>query len=164
MPPREGAARRVVVFGYGNPGRGDDGLGPALLARAAGSPGACQVDLVEDFQLQIEHALDLDGCDLALFLDASIDAPPPYRLSRLVPAADPTYTSHAMSPAAVLHVFEQIRGRPAPPAFVLAVRGYGFDLGATLSPGARDNLDRASELVAALLAAPAGNAWSERLD
>lgn len=162
-PVSTGPAQRVVVFGYGNPGRGDDGLGPALLARVAAVPRVCQVELVEDFQLQIEHALDLDGADLALFLDASVNAPAPYRLTRLVPAADPSYTSHAMSPAAVLHVFEQIRGRPAPPAFVLAVRGYGFDLGAGLSAGARDNLDRAAELAGTLLAEPAGSAWSARL-
>lgn len=159
-----GRARRLVVFGYGNPGRGDDALGPALLERAAGAPRACAVETVEDFQLQIEHALDLEDCDLALFLDASVNAPAPYRFRRLVPAADASYTSHAMSPAAVLHVFEQIRGRPAPPAFVLAVRGYAFDLGASLSAGARENLDRAADLTAALLAEPRQDAWSAHLD
>ena len=65
---------RVVVFGWGNVSRGDDGLGPLLLARieALGLP---HVTTIEDFQLQIEHALDLRDADLALFVDASVAAP-----------------------------------------------------------------------------------------
>ena len=54
---------RLVIFAVGNPSRGDDALGPELLARLADwlakqNP-AVDVELVEDFQLQIEHALDV---------------------------------------------------------------------------------------------------------
>ncbi len=59
----------VVVFAVGNPSRGDDALGPLLMAwlEQQARPG---VQLVGDFQLQIEHALDLEGHPLALFIDA----------------------------------------------------------------------------------------------
>ena len=44
--------RRILVIGYGNPGRRDDGLGPALAARleALALPG---VTVESDFQLAI---------------------------------------------------------------------------------------------------------------
>ena len=47
---------RLVVFGWGNDARGDDGLGPLLLERVARAAWP-DVTTVEDFQLQIEHAL-----------------------------------------------------------------------------------------------------------
>ena len=69
---------RLVIFGYGNPSRGDDALGSLLLARAETEvdrlPGL-DVALVEDFQLQVEHALDLEDRDLALFIDAAETGP-----------------------------------------------------------------------------------------
>ena len=53
----------LVIFAVGNPSRGDDALGPELLARLSAwleSKGKQEnVELIEDFQLQIEHALDL---------------------------------------------------------------------------------------------------------
>ncbi|MBP7522487.1 MAG: Ni/Fe hydrogenase, partial [Leptothrix sp. (in: Bacteria)] len=62
-PPQ--VVAKVVVFGWGNTSRGDDAIGPLLLAdlAAARLPG---VETIEDFQLQIEHALDMVGADLLL--------------------------------------------------------------------------------------------------
>ena len=73
-PPQ--VVAKVVVFGWGNTSRGDDAIGPLLLAdlAAARLPG---VETIEDFQLQIEHALDMVGADLLLFLDAGIQTAAP---------------------------------------------------------------------------------------
>ena len=135
---------RVVVLGCGNPGRGDDALGPLLLERVARwaevHPEA-DVQLVGDYQLQIEHALDLEGRDLALFVDATVDGVEPCALEEVVPGRDASWTTHALSPGAVLHVFNLGRGEAPPPAVVLAVRGYAFELGAGLSEGAAANLE-----------------------
>jgi hydrogenase maturation protease len=75
---------RLVVFGWGNDARGDDGLGPLLLERVARA-GWPEVEAIEDLQLQIEHALDLDGADLALFLDAGKDTPAPFVFAEIEP-------------------------------------------------------------------------------
>ncbi|MBK7846051.1 MAG: hypothetical protein IPJ73_00935 [Zoogloea sp.] len=71
----------LVIFAVGNPSRGDDALGPLLMAEleTQSLPG---VTLVTDFQLQIEHALDLDGHDLALFIDAGTGTPAPSTSTR----------------------------------------------------------------------------------
>ena len=55
----------LVVLAVGNEARGDDALGPRLLARLdeLALPG---VRTVLDFQFQVEHALDLDGAGAAL--------------------------------------------------------------------------------------------------
>ncbi len=140
---------RLVVIGYGNPSRGDDALGPELLrllaehkARRCRLPGSAwsEVELITDFQLQIEHALDLERIDVAMFVDASIACPSPHRCTPLRAERDASYTSHAMSPAAVLYVYEQINQQPAPQSFLLSIRGEQFALGDPLSDVARDNL------------------------
>lgn len=153
---------RLVIFGYGNPSRGDDALGSLLLARAETEvdrlPGL-DVALVEDFQLQVEHALDLEDRDLALFIDAAETGPAPYAFRRLVAAEDPSYTTHAISPEAVLHAFRQVRGSEPPPAFVLAVRGASFELGEDLSDEGRRNMEAAWRLLATLLREPVLSKW-----
>jgi hydrogenase maturation protease len=132
----------VVVFAIGNPSRGDDAIGPELAARLE-AVGRQDVEVVVDFQLQIEHALDLQGRRLAVFVDAAIDAAPPYELRAVQPCRDRSHTSHALSPAAVLETFERCTGQPAPPAWILAVRGERFELGEALSNPARTYLEAA---------------------
>ena len=133
---------KLLVFGYGNPSRGDDALGPLLLERLGASP--CPgIECLTDFQLQVEHALDLEGRDLVLFIDAHLSCQPPFEFSRLQPACDNSYTTHAMSPSAVLQVYRIIKHKEPPPSFLLSIRGERFELGDPLSPQARDNLAKA---------------------
>ena len=155
----------VVLFGYGNPSRGDDALGPRLLDRAAawleGRPDL-EVDVVADFQLQIEHALDLKGRDLALFLDADAACAGPFAFRPVAPARDESYSTHELSPGAVLQVFRQVEG-PPPPAFVLSIRGERFDLGEPLSPQAEAHLEAAWAFLEDLLADPRPAAWMAKV-
>lgn len=149
---------RVVVFGWGNETRGDDGIGPALCALidAAALP---HVTVIEDFQLQIEHALDLDGADLALFLDAGDGTPPPFFFAPLVARDGMTHTSHGLPPEAVLGVYRQIRGTAPPPAFVLCVRGEDFELGLGLTAAARARVEQAWAHLRPLLLQPDPARW-----
>jgi hydrogenase maturation protease len=139
----------VVVFAIGNPSRGDDAIGPALAERLEAER-LPAVEVIVDFQLQVEHALDLEGRRLAVFVDAAVDAAPPYELRRVEPCRDRSHTSHALSPAAVLETFERCTGEPAPPAWILAVRGEHFELGASLSAAARDHVEAAWPALKAL--------------
>lgn len=136
--------RPLVIFAYGNPSRGDDALGPALLYRLEqeGNFGE-SIEFIEDFQLQIEHALDLENHELALFIDASVACTSPFTFTRLIPVRDDTFTSHALHPTSVLYTYQQIKKRPPPPAFLLSIRGEQFELGDPLSSSARNNLEEA---------------------
>ncbi len=153
-----GAAPRVVVLGWGNETRADDGLGPALTAQieAAGWP---HVTVIEDFQLQIEHALDLVGADLVLFVDAGFETPAPFFFAETAPRGGMTHSSHGLQPEAVLAVYQQVRGDPPPPAFVLCIRGEDFSLAEGLTPEAEARLADAWAHVVPLLTAPSLSGW-----
>ena len=132
----------TLIFTWGNPSRGDDALGPQiyeLLQKEALN----DVDLLTDFQLQIEHAIDLENRQRILFIDASVSATAPFEFYRLKAVQDESYTTHAMNPESVLSVYEKINKQSAPPAFLLSVRGYQFDLGLPLSDKANTNLSQA---------------------
>lgn len=105
----------VLVFGWGNPSRGDDALGPLFVeaVEAMALPG---VECLTDFQLQVEHALDLKGRERVLFVDASATAPAPYSIDRIEPARDESFTTHAVSPPAILQVYREVEGEPLPRA------------------------------------------------
>ena len=139
-----------LVFTWGNPSRGDDALGPAMyeLLQLADLNG---VDLLTDFQLQIEHSIDLEGRERVLFVDASTSAKAPFEFFRLQPEQDASYTTHAMSPPALLSVYQQVNGCAPPPAWLLSIRGYKFGLGLPLSPAASKNLLAAFNHVKTLL-------------
>jgi len=160
MPNQAICPPHLVVLACGNPSRGDDALGPLLLehleTRYAGDPG---LTLVGDFQLQIEHALDLLGQDLALFVDASVSCPAPFTFSRLEAKADFSHSSHALSPAAVLEVYREIQKKSPPPAFLLSIRGMRFELGEGLTPQANAHLAAALDWFDKLRAQPAPDAW-----
>ena len=145
---------RIVLFGFGNPSRGDDALGPLLLERAEAWLTArpdLTVETVADFQLQIEHALDLQDKDLALFLDADAGCRPPFVLRRVLPAQEASFSTHELSPEAVLQVGREVSGREPPPAYILSVRGERFELGESLSAAAARHLDEAWALLQQLL-------------
>ena len=149
----------LLIFGYGNASRGDDALGPLLLESIQNEIDTEAVEIQTDFQLQIEHALDLENRELVLFVDASVACTDAYDFTELKPACDKSYTTHAMSPTALLQVFQNINHRQPPPAFLLSIRGEQFELGADLSQEARQNLKAATKFTISLLDHPHLKAW-----
>lgn len=139
----------LLVVAVGNPSRGDDALGPRLLAalRDLGVERDGGVELLEEFQLQVEHALDLVGRKAVLFVDASRSAVPDgAALARLTPAHGHPPASHALLPQALLGVFAQVQRADPPPAWLLAIGGLSFELGANLTAQAEANLSTATRL------------------
>lgn len=140
----------ILIIGIGNPSRGDDALGPTLIERleAWNLP---DVELLTDFQLQVEYAFDMQGRDRVIIVDASIGGNEPYDYHAAEPAEDNSYSSHALSPAAILHHYAKLYGEP-PDTWVMAIRGYVFELGEGLSPQAAANLEAALARLKRLLA------------
>jgi len=137
---------KLLLFGYGNPGRGDDGLGPELVERITRlqlKDVACQ----NDMQLQIEHVTDLSEHEQVVFIDADMCCASPFEFSEIYAAKDGSYSSHAMHPAALLYAYQQVYGKTAPATFLLRIRGYDFALGDGISTQASLNLDAATRLV-----------------
>jgi hydrogenase maturation protease len=143
-PPR--ATVPLLVLGWGNLSRGDDALGPAFVAALqARLPAAwhAQMEFLDDYQLQIEHALDLQGRQAVLFVDASLRCAAPFEAHPVQARRDTSYTSHALSPQALLQLFEDVQGQAPPPATLLAIRGEAFELGEAMSLSAHTHLEAA---------------------
>jgi len=141
----------TLIFTWGNPSRGDDALGPQIYELLQ-DESLTDVDLLTDFQLQIEHAVDLENRQRILFVDASVCAASPFEFYQLNAVQDESYSTHAVSPESLLSVYEKIYKHSAPPAFMLSIRGYQFDLGLPLSVQADMNLSQAIRFIKQLLA------------
>ena len=145
----------TLIIGIGNESRGDDALAPLLLreldVQLAARKERESIELLEDFQLQIEHAVDLLERELVLFIDAGIDTAAPWSFYRIQPDDGQTLLSHALAPEAVLTTYTQVYRQPPPPAFVLCLRGERFELGEALSPAAVRHLAAACKFAHALL-------------
>ena len=130
--------RRVLVFGIGNPGRGDDGLGAAAVERLEplGLPG---VTCDANYQLNIEDALTCSRYDVVVFVDAARGLRVPFTWAKVRAEAAVPAMTHAMGPGAVLAVCAGLYGR-RPEAHLLAIRGHRWDLGEGLSPQAERDL------------------------
>jgi len=129
---------RVLVLGYGNPGRQDDGLGPAV-ASGIDRLGWPNLTAVDNYQLNIEDAMDVAEHDVVWFVDAAKAGPSPYAVHEVSPASSIEFTSHLLRPEAILAIARQCYGR-SPQAFMLAIRGYEFEFIEALTPAATDNL------------------------
>ena len=140
----------ILVFGWGNPSRGDDALGPlcvAALAERLPKPWRDHIEFQEDYQLQVEHALDMVGRQRVLFIDASLTAITPFEVTTLQAANDASMTTHAMSPQALMQVYHRLQNQPPPPCTLLAIRGETFELGQPLSANAQNHLEAAVQWV-----------------
>ncbi|MEI9914480.1 MAG: hydrogenase maturation protease [Methylovirgula sp.] len=129
---------RILVLGYGNPGRQDDGLGPAVAAGIDGL-GWPNITAYDNYQLNIEDALEVAEHDVVWFVDAAKAGPAPYDVSDLSPASSIEFTSHITRPEAILAIAPPVLWKVAT-AFLLAIRGYQFEFVEELTVGASDNL------------------------
>ncbi len=130
------------LIGYGNPGRCDDGLGPAFAARIA-ARGLPELDVSTDYQLTVDHALKIATADRVVFVDALMRADAPYLFAAVQPLASHDVASHSLSPSSVLALAATLFDA-TPEAFVLGITGEDFgEVREGLSPLAMKNLDLA---------------------
>ena len=144
------SATRILLIGYGNPGRLDDGLGPALAACIEGLsiPG---VAVESDYQLTVEHAHDITDYDVVIFADADISGNEPFYFRRLIPSASSGLGSHEVTPGEVISLAQTLFGA-ATQAYILGIRGYDFnEFGEKLSDLAVKNLAAAVDFVSTVI-------------
>lgn len=116
----------TLLLAWGNPGRGDDGLGPALAERLAERE-LEQVEIESGYQLQIEHAAAISGHRQVVFVDADRDGPEPFSCQRLrAGSRGLSFTSHSVRPSALLALTRELFGAE-PEAWLIGIRGYDFD-------------------------------------
>ncbi len=156
-------SKPILIIAYGNVSRGDDALAPLLLDYVENLPATLleTVECLTDFQLQIEHALDLQHRHCVLFVDASVANKKPFEFNQIQPQCDNSYTTHAMTPTAVMQVYVDVLKAAPPPCFLLTLQGVAFELGTDLSSTARHSLEQGCQFVRQLLTHPDVTAWQE---
>lgn len=152
----------LIVFAWGNVSRADDGVGPMLAERIQMLQHP-YLALFEDIKLQIEHATDMRIGVPVLFIDASIAIDQGFALQKLRPEPDHSVSTHALSPPALLRLFEVTMQQQAPPAYQLHVAGSNFELGDVLSDVSRRSVDAAWRFLRRMLAEPC-NSWGQALE
>ncbi len=118
--------------------------------------------MLTDFQLQIEHVVDLEKRERVIFVDASVSGKAPFEFNQIQADKDDSYTTHAMSPQALLSVYEKVNKQTAPASFMLSVRGYEFGLGLAMSDEAGANLDEAVGFIKQRLTDRNSKGWEEQ--
>jgi len=139
----------LLICGYGNPGRGDDGLGIAL-AEAAEKWGLPGVTVQACYQLNAEDALALSGAGSVIFADASKKLKEGFTFTPLEPSSGISFTTHAMAPGSVASLCMELYGK-CPPCYILEMAGDEWGLGEGLSDKGSDSLAKAVSFLKAKL-------------
>lgn len=131
---RKGISSRLLIIGYGNPLRGDDGVGWQIadpLARLVGD----SAQVLNVHQLTPELAEPISGADLVVFIDACYEGQPgTWTCETIRPDLNPSQRfSHYFTPANLLSYTHAVFG-VSPKALLVSVAGSSFDYSQELSP------------------------------
>ena len=138
---------KTLIYGYGNPGRQDDGIGARFVElmnewiekeKLTGIYTDC------NYQLNIEDSALVAEYDKVIFVDASVvEEVESYKLEKVEPnSATIEFTMHAVSTAYVIDLCQKIYHK-TPEAYVLHIKAYEFDFIEELTPKAKENLNAA---------------------
>ncbi len=136
----------ILLIGYGNPGRMDDGLGPALAAKIEENP-VDGIIVDADYQLTVEDSVDISKYEIVIFADAAVTGDAPFFFKKVHSISPSGISSHSVSPGEVLYLVETMF-QAKTTAYVLGIRGYEFErFEERLSEGAKKNLEAAFEFI-----------------
>lgn len=147
---------KILLYGYGNPGRQDDGLGNVFIDRIEEwlkENKLSYIELDSNYQLNIEDAEAISDKDLAIFIDASVEEINDFCLTKVSKESEITYTTHAASPGYIYDLCKQIY-KTAPPTYLLHIKGYEWAFKEGLTKQAIQNLDLALEYLKPILLNP----------
>ncbi len=132
-----------LIYGIGNVGRLDDGLAWAVLDWLEDNGHCPASEYRRHYQLHLEDADLISRKRQVLFVDATKDkSVERYSLTRVEPRLDFSFTSHAISVPSVMATCQTCFTR-TPDVYLLAIRGYAWDLEEGLTARARENLEAA---------------------
>lgn len=141
---------KILLIGYGNPGRRDDGLGP-LFAEAIDRLKLPSVTIDSDYQLTVEDAHQISEYDVVIFTDADAVCEEPFYFKEIGSRRDvrpdvctsPGFSSHSVTPPEVLALARELFSSKVK-AYVLGIRGHEFEeFGEGLTDLAKKNFELA---------------------
>ena len=119
---------KILVIGYGNQSRRDDGAGWLVIERLA-ALGLPDVELQTAHQLEVDVAETVSRFDAVIFVDAAVsDGPNAVTRTLVQPNPVSRAVSHNMAPADVLALCRTLYGKE-PQAMLFSIRGQDFVFG-----------------------------------
>ena len=142
--------RSVLVIGYGNELRGDDGAGPRV-ARVIAARGLARVEVISSHQLLPELAERVSEAQGVLFIDATVVTEDEGVTVRpLQPATREAGMGHTSEPRQLLALAQALSGRRTE-AWLVTVPAANLEFGEGLSATAERGVLEAERQVLRLL-------------
>jgi hydrogenase maturation protease len=128
---------KALIIGYGNPLRGDDGIGQAVAQALANEAAIDYAHVIVCHQLTPELAECIAAVALVVFVDAAVNIPPGIVDVREIQGASALSPGlvHTADPAALLDLARKLYGR-SPQAFLVTVGVSSLELSEGLSEAA----------------------------
>jgi hydrogenase maturation protease len=124
---------RILVVGYGNPMRSDDGIGWQLAVELFRTNHSPDVEVLPCHQLTPELAPAVSRADTVIFIDCSRGGTPgEIRCREVRLEATPSSLTHFVTPAVLLSMSSELFGA-CPRAYLLSIEGENFALGESWS-------------------------------
>ena len=137
---------QILIVGYGNPLRCDDGVGWRAAEALSLSLRFPEIEIVVRHQLTPELADNLRYADLVIFIDAAHGAQPGELTCEPLTLQRGILRSHQLSPVHLLALADELY-EASPRAFAVSLCGECFDHGATLSATVEAGLPKLIALV-----------------
>lgn len=124
----------MLVIGYGNSLRGDDGVGIAVAEQLNEMLQNSPVSVLACQQLTPELASEISKADCVIIIDAAKgERPGQTTVNKIEPDNDSSTFTHELQPSTLLACAQELYGK-SPVTFLLSVTGYSFDFSDELSP------------------------------
>jgi len=140
---------KILIYGYGNPGRQDDGLGNSVVERLeewVQNEGISNVEFDSNYQLNIEDASTISDKDLVIFVDASVEDIEDIILTPVDESAKVAFSSHSASPGYIVKLCHDLFNTQ-PACYLLHIKGYEWEFMGGLTCKAKENLEKSLELL-----------------
>ena len=141
----------ILIVGYGNPMRGDDGLGWTVAAELFRQNHSPEFEILPCHQLTPELASNMQAVEVVVFVDCAREGEPgEFRYTEVQPEADPSAFTHELTPAGLLSLTCELFG-VCPRTYLLSICGAQFGTGDGLSPEVARSLPQLKEALHQLM-------------
>jgi hydrogenase maturation protease len=125
---------RILVLGYGNPMRSDDGLGWQIAVELFRTNHSPDVEVLPCHQLTPELAPTVSRADVVIFVDCEQGGTPGEICCREVRCeATPLSFTHHLTPGSLMALSSELFGA-CPRAWLLSMQGQEYSAGDSFSP------------------------------
>ncbi|HBS86409.1 MAG: hypothetical protein A2W91_19535 [Bacteroidetes bacterium GWF2_38_335] len=146
--------KKILIYGYGNPGRMDDGLGNRfveIMEEWAKENKIENVGFDSNYQLNIEDAENISGYDVVLFVDASEEPIDSFIMTKVDPSDSKIeFTMHAVSCSYIVDLCIKMYNK-SPETYLLHIKGYEWEFEEQITEKATENLEKSLALVKTIL-------------